>query len=73
MTRKLRIIITWELDCEPEEYDKALKEHDLPSVIEYAIPDDYNTEMIDDYDLCEELSETHGFLISELQVVVVND
>ena len=73
MTRKLRINITWELDCEPEEYEEEMRKFELPFFIEYPIPEDFNTEMIDDYDLCEELSETHGFLISELQVVVVND
>jgi len=72
MNRKLRINITWELDCEPEEYEQEMKNHDLPSFIEYPIPEDYEVENLDDYDLVEELSDNYGFLISDLSVEVVN-
>lgn len=70
---KLRINITWELDCDPEDYEQEMIKFDLPPFIEYPIPEDYEVENLDDYDLVEELSDNYGFLISDLQVVVVND
>ena len=76
MTRKLRINITWDLDCEPDEYEEEMRKFELPYFIEYPILEDFN---IDDYDLSEEVSEElseelmREFVILDLQVVIIND
>jgi hypothetical protein len=72
--RMLRVSITWVTDYEKNEdyqdlengYEKFCEDNGLPTKVEYPIPEEFNLEMIDDYEILEDLSETHGFLIYDI-------
>ena len=80
MTKRfVRVHVEWDLDELGEEdspldsYEEKRQNSDLPEYIDIEVEDDFEEDDFDLYDTLEDLSDSHGWCISQANFEVIEE